>query len=336
MMSKLANTTTTLFLTAATVVPAFFASLPAQAKAASYPAKPITLVISTPPGSGSDIVGRKIADGLAKGLGQPVIVENVGGAAGLVAAEMVARKAPDGHTLVWNAPAAITTWPYLKKLSFNPEKDLKPVSLAVRYPLVWLANPSLQIHGIADLVKLDQEYTKKGKSLTAGNAGVGGQNQLGILMLNQQAGTHLLPVPYKGEGPSLLDLAGGHIDTVVTSLTSALPYLQNKRVIAIACASKERASALPDLRTVAEQGYPDYSIEGWGGIFAPAKTPDDIVKILNAAIVKVVRTPAMAKIMRDEGSEPVGSTPGEFAAVIQQGSHQNKDLIKQFKLAEDH
>jgi len=301
-------------------------SLAGNALAAdAYPSKPVTLIVPFPPGGAVDIVGRAVAQKLSKDIGQPVIVENKPGANGVVGAEFVARAQPDGYTALLSALGAITIIPNVRKVGYDPLKDLVPVTQAVSLALVWVARPDFPAKTIPELIALD----KSGKKLSAGSSGNGSPNHLALESFNQMAGTHILHVPYRGEGPALADLMGGQIDLVVTTLVAASGPLASGRIKALAAAGAKPPESMPDLPTIASQGVPGYEAEAWQGVFLPAGTPAPVVDGLNAALVKVLHSPEIRDYLAKNGTEAVGNSAAEFGAFIR------KESAKYGKLARD-
>jgi tripartite-type tricarboxylate transporter receptor subunit TctC len=200
----------------------------------------------------------------------------------------------------------------------------------VRFVLVWAKRPGLEVNSIPELVALQKRKEKEGTKLTVGYSGIGGANHLAILMLNQMAGIQLLPVAYKGESPSLVDLMGGQVYLVVTTLASAAGPLQGGKIGVIATTTAARAKAMPELKTVAESGFPGYEMEGWGGIFVPAGTPKEIVERLHREIARILHGDEMRDALVKRGSEPVGNTPEQFGAYIRTQSDRIGKLVKDF------
>jgi len=309
---------------------AALAAGPAPAQPA-YPTKSIRLIVPFPPGGAVDIVGRALAQRLSSAIGQQVVVENKPGANGAVGVDYVAKAAPDGYTAVLSALGAITIIPHAQKTPYDPLKDLVPVTQVVALTLAWVARADLPASNIRDLIKLAQGGTR----LAAGTSGNGSPNHLAVEQFNLMAGTHILHVPYKGEGPAITDLVGGQIDLVVTTLIAAAPQLKGGRIKAIAAAGAKRPSAMPELATVGESGLPGYEAQAWQGVFVPAGTPREIVARLNAEIVKILRSAEMRDFLLASGTEPVGNSAAEFTAYVQDESARYGKLIARIGLKLD-
>jgi tripartite-type tricarboxylate transporter receptor subunit TctC len=279
-----------------------------------YPSKPVRIVVPFPPGGAVDIVGRALAQHLSTAFGQPVVVENKPGANGTIGAAMVAKAEPDGYTLLLSALGAVTVIPHVRDVGYDPLKSLMPVTQAVRLSLVWLAKPGLEAKTMADIIKLD----KAGVKLSAGNSGNGSPNHLAIEQFNLMAGTNITSVPYRGESPALTDLMGGQIDLAVITLVAATAPLNAGSIKLLATSGTKAPQSMPQLATVAgATGMTEYSAEAWQGVFVPAGTAPAIVNRLNTEIVKILHSPEVSKFLLDRGTEPVGNSVSEFAALVQ-------------------
>jgi tripartite-type tricarboxylate transporter receptor subunit TctC len=279
-----------------------------------YPSKPVRIVVPFPPGGAVDIVGRALAQHLSTAFGQPVVVENKPGANGTIGAALVAKAEPDGYTLLLSALGAITVIPHVRDVGYDPLKSLMPVTQAVRLSLVWLAKPGLEAKTMADIIKLD----KAGVKLSAGNSGNGSPNHLAIEQFNLMAGTNITSVPYRGESPALTDLMGGQIDLAVITLVAATVPLNAGSIKLLATSGTKAPQSMPQLATVAgATGMTEYSAEAWQGVFVPAGTAPAIVNRLNTEIVKILHSPEVSKFLLDRGTEPVGNSVSEFAALVQ-------------------
>lgn len=294
-----------------------------------YPSKPIRIIAPFPPGGAVDIVGRTLAQHLSTALGQPVVVENKPGANGTIGSALVAKAEPDGHTLLLSSVGAITIIPHVRDVGYDPLNGLIPVTQAVRLSLMWLARTGLEAKTMADLIKLD----KAGVKLSAGTSGNGSPNHIAIEQFNLMAGTRIIAVPYRGESPALTDLMGGQIDLAVITLVAAAVPLNAGSIKLLATSGSKAPPTIPKLPTVAESaGLTEYSVEAWQGVFVPAGTAPDIVKRLNAEIVKILHTPEVSKFLLDRGSEPVGSSVSEFSALVQSEFVKYGTLAKKIQL----
>jgi tripartite-type tricarboxylate transporter receptor subunit TctC len=274
-------------------------------------------------------VGRALAQHLSTAFGQPVVVENKPGANGTIGAALVAKAEPDGYTLLLSALGAITVIPHVRDVGYDPLKSLMPVTQAVRLSLVWLAKPGLEAKTMADIIKLD----KAGVKLSAGNSGNGSPNHLAIEQFNLMAGTNITSVPYRGESPALTDLMGGQIDLAVITLVAATVPLNAGSIKLLATSGTKAPQSMPQLATVAgATGMTEYSAEAWQGVFVPAGTAPAIVNRLNAEIVKILQSPEVSKFLLDRGTEPVGNSVSEFAALVQSEFVKYGALAKKIQL----
>jgi len=294
----------------------------------TYPSGPVHLIAPFPPGGAIDIVARTISEPLAKALGQPVVVENRPGANGTIGVANVANSQPDGHNLVLSALGAITIIPHVRDVGYQPLQSLQPITQAVSLALVWVARSDLDVKDMEDVIKL----AKSGEHLTVGTSGNGSPNHLAVEQLNHMAGLKLTHVPYKGEGPALTDLMGGQIDLVVTTLVAASAPLESGRIKAVGAAGAKPPVAMPNLRTVADSGVPGYSAEAWQGVFAPAGTPEPIVKQLNAEIVKILHSKEVNAFLLNRGTEPVGNSVEDFTRYITDEFNKYGELAKAINL----
>ncbi len=289
-------------------------ALPTLSHAQAYPNKPITLVIPFVPGGTTDILGRILADGLGKKLGQPVIVDNRGGAGGNIGAAVVAQAKPDGYTLLmgYNGTNAINPSLY-KQLSWDPIKSFDPISMVARVNNVVIVNPSLAIKSLPELVTYAKVNPGK---LNYGSAGAGSIFHLAGEMLEQQANVSLTHVPYKGASPALIDLMAGQTQLMFATIPAALPHIKSGKLRAIGVTGPQRSALFPELLTAKEAGYPGMVVDSWFGVFAPKGTPPLIETQLNNAIREVLNDPVYIKKMEDQGAQPVSSTAMELANVL--------------------
>src|SRR5438105_3011019 len=298
----------------ATLACAFACTQPlAQSTPAAYPSKPIKLILPFPPGGGTDILGRVLAERLTANLGQPVVIENRGGAGGNVGAEAAAKSAPDGYTLVLVAPSLAISPSLYAKLNYDPVRDLAPVSLVGAVPNVLVTNPSVPAQNLAEFIALAKA---KPGGMNFGSGGNGTSNHLAGELFNVQAGVKLVHVPYKGVNLAMNDVLSGQIQLVVIGIPAALPFIQAGRLRALAVIARERSAALPDVPTAAEAGLPNYDVTTWYGVLAPAGTPRPIIDRLNAELVRIMHAPDLQERFAATGTEPRTSTPEEFGEYI--------------------
>lgn len=287
-----------------------------QASAQDYPNKPIRMLVGFPPGGGVDIAARTLGQEISKSLGQPVIIENRAGAAGGIAAELAAKSAPDGYTLMMGNTGSLTINPSLyAKLAYDPLRDFTPVSMVSTTPLIFLVHPASPAESLADLVAMARKNPGK---LNFGSASSGGITHLAIELLKLQANVNMTHIPYRGSAPAVSDLMGGQLDLLVEGLPLATPLITSKKIRALAIMSAKRSPLLPDVPTVAEAGFPDLKVTAWYGVVAPTDTPALIVDKLNKAIQAALADPAFVKKLALQGSDPATGTPAQFGDYIKQ------------------
>ena len=284
--------------------------------ATNYPTKPIRLVITYPPGGNTDLVGRAVAQKLTEAWGQQVVVDNRGGAGGVLGTLIAKQAAADGYTLLLGTSAGMVLNPLLmNKIPYDPYQDFAPVSLVIVLPQLLAVHPGLAARNIREFIALAK--AKPGQ-LNFGSSGVGTPNHLGGEMLKAMAGINIVHVPYKGGAASIADLIGGQVQLVISSAPSVVPHVRSGRLRALAIGSAKRSPALPEVPTVAESGLPGYEYTTWYGIFAPAKTPEAIVKKMNAEIVRMLADPQMTQRFQSQGGDPASSTPAQLTAYMRE------------------
>ena len=287
---------------------------PALAQSAdAWPARPIRFILPFPPGGGTDILGRIIAERLTATLGQPVVTENRGGAGGNVGAEAAAKSAPDGYTIVLVAPSLAISPSLYSKLAYDPVKDFAAVSLVATVPNVMVTNPELPAKTLAEFIQLAK--SKPGE-MNFGSGGSGTSNHLAGELFNIVAGVKLVHVPYKGVNLAMNDVLSGRIQLVVIGVPATVPHIKAGKLHALAIVAPQRSPVLPDVPTVAEAGLPKFEVTTWYGILAPAGTPRPIVTRLNAELGKVMHSPELKDRLEALATDPVTGTPEEFAALI--------------------
>ncbi|MBI4191444.1 MAG: tripartite tricarboxylate transporter substrate binding protein [Betaproteobacteria bacterium] len=302
------------------------ASIAGAALAQSYPNKPIRIIVPAPAGGGSDLVTRIIGLKLAAAFGQPVIIDNRGGAGGNIAAELAAKASPDGYTLLVVAASHAINPSLYRKLSYDPAKDFAPVTQMTSQAYILLAHPSVPAKTVNELIALAK--SKKGGIVYASN-GSGEAGHLGMELLKTLAGFDAVHVPYKGSGPTIIGLIAGQVDASFLSPPSALPQVRSGKVKALAVTSLKRSVLLPDIPTIAESGFPGYEVSGWFGMLAPAGTPREVVAKLYQEVSRSLKLPDAGDRLVAAGQDPVGSTPEEFAAYIQAETVKWAKVIKQ-------
>ena len=287
----------------------------APVAAQSYPSHAIRLIVPFPAGQSADLHARMIADNLAKSLGQQVVVDNKGGASGMIGAELAARAAPDGYTIVYASSGPFGINPAIfPKLSYDPVRDFAAISQVAYQAQVMVVAPAAPAATVQDMVALVK--SKQG-GFNYASSGSGTTNHLTMEMLRARLGLDLHHVPYKGGPPALVDTMAGSILVMFDTITAILPHVKGGRLRALAVSTAQRSEALPNVPTVAESVAPGFEVTGWGGLAAPAKTPPLIVRLLHAEVVKFLARPEVKKHLADMGQTAVGDTPEQFGAFIQ-------------------
>jgi tripartite-type tricarboxylate transporter receptor subunit TctC len=275
-----------------------------------YPSKPVRLLVPAPPGGSTDLFARVVGAKLAAQLGQQVVIDNRGGAGGIVATELLARSVPDGHTLgVIYTPH--TTNPSLTKLPYDPLDDFQPISLMTAAPLVLVVNPALPVKSVKDLIAL-----AKAKPVAYGSAGNGSGGHLCGELLKLLTGIPATHVPYKGAGPAAVDVVAGQLQFQFAAQITVSGFVKSGRLRAVAVSSAKRAPTLPELPTVAEAGVPGFEFTNWFGIVAPARLPAPLIQRVHAEITTALRSNEVADKLTAEGAEVVASTPQQFRDFI--------------------
>jgi tripartite-type tricarboxylate transporter receptor subunit TctC len=278
-------------------------------KESAYPTRAIRLIVPFAPGGTADVQARMLGEKLTQRFQQQVVVDNRPGAGGNIGMEMVARAPADGHTIVIAFVGSWAVNPHLYKLSFDVVNDFAPITLVASTPGVMAVHPSLPAKNVKEFIALARQ---KPGALTYGSAGVGLFGHIAGELFDSMAKTKMTHVPYKGAGPMLLDVIGGHIHVSFESATPAIPHIASKRLKALAVTSASRAEVLPDVPTIAEAGVPGYQCATWSAIAAPARTPRAIVELLNKEINAIMQTPEFKEPARLAGSTILGGTPEQF------------------------
>jgi tripartite-type tricarboxylate transporter receptor subunit TctC len=282
--------------------------------ASAFPDRPIRILVSFPPGGSSDAMARIVQPGLEKILGQPIVVENRAGGGGMIAIEAIARAAPDGYLIGLGGAGALgTNLGFGEKMSYDPRRDVVPVTGLAASPFILAAPPSLQVRSLHDVIALAKT---EGQNLAIGHGGNGTLMHLTAEMFNQMAGTKVPLVPYRGIAPVVTDLIGAHVPLGIIDPPSGMSAIEGAKIRSVAISSARRFPRLPDIPTFAESGLPGFESTGWFGFVAPAGTPADAIATLNAALVKVLKEPDVVERIRALGTEPIPMTPVEFAAFI--------------------
>jgi tripartite-type tricarboxylate transporter receptor subunit TctC len=279
----------------------------------AYPARPIRFIVPFPPGGGNDIVGRIVAQKLAEGLGQQVVIDNRGGAGGTIGTDIAAKAPPDGYTMLVNNISLAVNHTLFRKLPYDTLKDLAPVSLVGRQPNIVVVHPALPAKSMRELIELAR--TKPGQ-LNYGSGGNGTASHLATEMLKLMTKTDLVHVPYKGLGPALTDLIGGRLELIISTMASALPQMKAGKLRPLAVTTARRSSFFPEVPTMNEAGVKGYEFSTWYGLLVPAGTPQAIVDRLNREAVKAVASAAVIEQFSGQGLEAAASGPQEFGAYL--------------------
>jgi len=283
--------------------------------AQSYPAKPIRLIVPYAPAGATDIIARSAAVELSKTTGQPVTVDNRPGAGGNLGAEMAARSAPDGYTMVMSASSLHGITPFLySKLNYDPNKDLAPVIVLAGFANVLVVHPSVKANSVAELTALAKAQPGR---LTCASSGSGSTIHMSCEMYKHMLGLSIEHVPYKGSGPAMIDLIGGQVNLMFDNIPSAITHIRSGKLRALATTGPKRSSVLPDVPTMIEAGVPGYESTAWFGLAMPAGTPKEIIARMNAEGQKATKAPEFMKRMHDLGYEIVGGSPEQMGAMIQ-------------------
>jgi tripartite-type tricarboxylate transporter receptor subunit TctC len=303
------------------------------AKAQTYPVKPIRLVVPFAPGGSSSIVARAVAAEMELGLGQPIIVDNKGGGGGNVAMQEVAHADPDGYTLIIGHVGSLAMNPYMyDKLPYDVDRDFAPISLLAIVPAIFVVHESVPAKNLREFVALAKAQPGK---LFYGSAGNGSAGHLAMEYLKQATGIDIQHVPYKGTGPNVIDLVAGRTQAASAGTPPLMPHVKTGKLRVIAVGSVKRLHTLPDVGTVAEQGYPGFETSQWYGLNAPAKTPDAIIQRLALEAAKAAKSPKVAERFAADDAEGVGSTPAGYAAFVKKEQERWSKVVRTAKIRAD-
>ena len=320
----------TLLAPAALATAALTASAPAPAQPqAGYPTKTITIVVPTAAGGGNDAMARTIAQKLGPLLGQSVIIDNRAGANGSIASEFVARAAPDGHTLMLGYIATHAMNPALQKLRYDPVADFEPVGLVGYSPTLMVANASVPVKDVKDLIAQLKARPDRYSYASAGN---GTAPHFAAELFKLNAGVDMLGVPYKGSAPAVTDTLGGQTQFMFPSLFTAIPYVKSGKLKPLAVAGPKRSPLLPDVPTLKEAGVDGVDVQQWYGVFAPAKTPRPVIDKLNKALNQVLADKEVVKRIEDHGADVESSTPEQLGTLVKSELGKWKAVVQKARL----
>jgi tripartite-type tricarboxylate transporter receptor subunit TctC len=287
--------------------------LAAAETAAAYPSRPVKMIVPYAAGGGVDKIARVIGQQMAKGLGQAVVIDNRGGAAGNIGTELAVRAEPDGYTIVMGAAALAINVTLYRNLPFDPLKDLAPISLIAKTPNIVVVHPQVPAKTIQELVALAKS---KPGALNYASAGAGTTSHLAAELLDSVAGIKMTHIPYKGTAPAVTGILGGEVQVMLAPALAVLPLIKSGKLRALAMTGADRSPAFPDIPTVAQSGYPGFEASQWYGVLAPAGTPEPILTRLNQEVVKAVKSTEVRNALLSEGSEPIGSTREVFGQFL--------------------
>jgi len=298
--------------------------------AQSYPTRPIRMLVPYAPGGGTDVSARVVGQKMTETLGQPIIIDNRGGASGHIAMEIAARSAPDGYTFVMSTVGPMAFSPALySSLPFDPVKDYAPVVLVSSSVFALVVGPGLQVRAFKELIALAKAQPGK---LTFASGGTGGASHIATEMLQLMAGINMIHVPYKGGGAALPDVMTGQISMLFADVIGARQLVSAGKLRALGVTSARRSAVMPDVPSIAEAGLPGYELTSWNGVLAPAGTPRPIIERLNAVIVRILPLPEVAERLAGDGSEFGRNTPEQFAAFIRSEGVKWRKIIQAAKI----
>ena len=297
----------------------------AAALAQNYPAKNITLIVPYPAGGGTDLFARAISQDMGRQFEKQIVIDNRSGASGNIGAEAVARAAPDGYTLLYTASPIAVSKVLSKDIHFDAQRDLRALSMSISIPLFLVVHPSLPVKNVRELIALAKTHPG---TLTYSSSGVGASGHFTMELLNAKTALDTRHVPYRGAAPALTAVISGEVQMAFLVPPLIMQHLPNNKLRVLGVSSLKRSAVLPGVSTLQEQGVQGYEALQWHGFFAPATTPDAIVKTLHGAVVKALAKPEMKSRLAAEGADVVGSTPDEFAAYFQREIVKWTDVAK--------
>ena len=293
--------------------------------AQAFPSKTMRVIVPYPPGGATDLIARLVAQKVPERLGQPMIVENRTGAGGVIGAEVVSKAPPDGHIILLASPAEVAILPHLQKMPYRADRDFAPVSLAVVTPLILVIHPALPVRTVKDVIALAK--ARPGQ-LTYASAGTGGVQHLAGELLKISSKVDIVHVPYKGAGPAMPDLLGGHVAMFFAGMPPAIPHVRAGKLRALAVTTSKRSPTAPDVPTMQEAGVAGFDISNWFAYFVPAGTSGDVIAKLNAELVRALKTPDVVEKLAGVGAEVAGSSADELAQFVRTESDKFARLIK--------
>ena len=306
------------------------AALPAWAQ--DWPAKPLHFIVPYPPGGGTDVIARIVQNRLAEALGQSIVIDNRGGAGGAVGTEAVAKSAPDGYTFLFTL-SSHTINPLLYKLNYDVERDFTPVTLIVSVPQLIAAHPGAGLKSMQDVVAMAKAQPGKLNFASVGN---GTPSHIAGELLKLKAGIDIVHIPYKGGGPAVADALGGQVSLLIVTMPAAISQVRAGKLAGLAVTTRKRNPGAPEIPTVAEAlKIPDYEVDSWYALFAPAKTPPAIVARMQKEMARVIQLPDVKQKLLEQGGDTVGSTPEELDRVVKSELRKWAELIRDAKIKVD-
>jgi tripartite-type tricarboxylate transporter receptor subunit TctC len=304
---------------------ACLAAWPATAWPQEYPVKPVRILVPFAAGGGLDLVARVAAQKLSGALGQAVVVENRAGASGNIAAELVARSAPDGYTLLFGNSSLSISPAVFQKLAYDPVRDLTPISMVSSLPFVLAVHPSLPVRGVKELVAL---AGAKPDALAYASAGAATLSHLAMELMRLKTGIKVVHLPYKGTAPAAVGLMSGEAQCAFLGIPAAHPQIKAGKLRGLGVTTKTRSAVIPQVPTMQEAGVAGYEVLQWNGLFAPARTPQTVLDRLYRELARALATPEVRQRLEAEGADPVGSTPGDFASFLRVEAEKWADVAK--------
>jgi tripartite-type tricarboxylate transporter receptor subunit TctC len=303
-----------------------FLFLSGAGQAFAWPTRPVTFIVPYPPGGGTDVIARIVQEPLARNLGQPIVIENRGGAGGSVGTAAAARALPDGHTMLFTLSSHSINPAIYAKLPFDTERDFRPVSLVASLPQLFAVNPATPYRTFDELVRFMKSNPGK---IDYASVGVGSPSHIAGELLKMRLGTYMVHIPYRGGGPAVAAALAGDVPLLVVSIPAAMSQVRAGRLRPLAVSTLKRTSILPDVPTVAEAtGLKDYEVDSWYAVFAPAKVPDEAVARMNKAISAVVALPETKAKLLEQGAEGTASTPEHLGAMVSREITQWRAVVK--------
>jgi len=297
---------------------------------AAWPTKPVTFIVPYPPGGGTDIIARIVQQPLSKQLGQPIVIENHGGAGGSLGTAVAARATPDGYTLLFTLSSHSINPAIYAQLPFDTERDFRPISLVCSLPQLFAVNNATPYKTFEEVV----QYMKKNPGkLDYGSVGIGSPSHIAGELLKLRLNTYMVHIPYRGGGPAVAAALAGDVPLVVVSIPAAMSQVRSGRLRPLAVTTQKRTSILPDVPTVAEAtGLKNFEVDSWYAMFAPAKVPDETVAVMNQAIAHAVALPEVKAKLLEQGAEGMSSTPEHLGSIVHREIAQWRELVKHTRI----